>query len=74
MREPYDIVLMDIQMPEMDGLAATQAIRTGMVRANIPIVALTANALPTERGECFANLESDSTLADGARTHTLDSP
>lgn len=46
----YDIVLMDIQMPEMDGLQATAAIRDldDERKANIPIIALTANAI---RGE-----------------------
>lgn len=43
---PYDIILMDIQMPEMDGIAATEAIRAGSgPNARTPIVALTANAL-----------------------------
>jgi signal transduction histidine kinase/ActR/RegA family two-component response regulator len=46
----YDLVLMDIQMPEMDGQAATQAIRAlGGLYANIPIIAMTANAMVQDR-------------------------
>jgi len=46
---PYDLVLMDMQMPEMDGLAATRAIRAlGERGAKIPIVAMTARAGPEE--------------------------
>ncbi|MCG2576048.1 Cache 3/Cache 2 fusion domain-containing protein [Dechloromonas sp. XY25] len=44
-----DLILMDIQMPEMDGLEATRRIRTGSFRCDIPIVALTAHALENER-------------------------
>lgn len=47
----YDLVLMDIQMPEMDGVEATQHIRslTDSSKATIPIVALTANALKGDK-------------------------
>ena len=45
--EQYDLVLMDIKMPEMDGLTATKEIRK--FNPNIPIVALTANAFDSDR-------------------------
>lgn len=44
----YDLVLMDIQMPEMDGMQATQAIREIFTKEELPIIALTANVLPEE--------------------------
>jgi len=55
--EPYDIILMDVQMPQMDGIAATKAIRAreaalGTVRK--PILALTANALADDKSNCLA--------------------
>lgn len=49
----YDVVLMDVQMPEMDGFAATKAIRALPGEAP-PIVALTAHALTGERERCLA--------------------
>ncbi|MBI1902615.1 MAG: PAS domain S-box protein [Planctomycetia bacterium] len=53
---PFDLVLMDLQMPEMDGLQATAAIRTrekGTGR-RVPIVALTAHAMKSDRDRCLA--------------------
>lgn len=51
----YSMILMDIQMPEMDGFEATQAIRalTNRRRANIPIIAMTANGFAEDRQKSF---------------------
>ncbi len=50
----YDAVLMDIQMPEMDGYEATRIIRHEMGMARLPIIALTAGALPEEKKRAYA--------------------
>lgn len=52
--EPVDIVLMDLQMPVMDGFAATQAIRKTWSKTDLPILALTANNLESDQKRCFA--------------------
>ncbi len=49
----YDIVLMDIQMPEMDGYTATQVIRQEL-KSTIPIIAITAHAFRGEREKCIS--------------------
>ncbi|PCI44207.1 MAG: hypothetical protein COB51_10505 [Moraxellaceae bacterium] len=55
--EPYQLILMDCQMPEMDGYEATKAIRQGEaggVFYQIPIIAITANALADDKEKCIA--------------------
>jgi two-component system, sensor histidine kinase and response regulator len=51
---PYDAVLMDLQMPEMDGYQATARIRAEPRLAKLPIVAMTAHAMAEERDRCLA--------------------
>ncbi|XPF92869.1 response regulator [Colwellia sp. RE-S-Sl-9] len=45
----YDLILMDIQMPEMDGLTATQEIRNTLKLTSLPIIAMTAHAMITDK-------------------------
>jgi CheY-like chemotaxis protein len=54
-RQTYDVVLMDVQMPELDGLDATRQICTLMPNGERPrIVAMTANAMQGDREMCMA--------------------
>ena len=69
-RAPYDLVLMDIQMPIMDGLEAAQAIRSaGFCPAELPIIALTANAFAEDIAACLkAGMQAHLTKPVSSRT------
>jgi PAS domain S-box-containing protein len=51
--QAFDVVLMDIQMPVMDGLTATQEIRKDSILAHLPVIAITAGVLPEEQKAAF---------------------
>ena len=52
--QPYDIVLMDMQMPVMDGVTATRLIREAFNAESLPIVAMNANAMKADKERCLA--------------------
>jgi two-component system sensor histidine kinase/response regulator len=52
-QKPYDVVLMDVNMPSMDGLEATQLIRQTEVGRALPIIGLTASVMDGDRQRCL---------------------
>ncbi len=57
-KEDFDLVLMDVEMPVMDGYATTEVIRKrqkeGKIKKHLPIIGTTANAFKSDRDKCFA--------------------
>lgn len=53
-RSRFDLVLMDVNMPVMDGLAATRAIRRDTEAADVPVIALSADVMPAQIAQCLA--------------------
>jgi CheY-like chemotaxis protein len=66
--QPFDLILMDVRMPRVDGLAATRAIRASGSR--VPILAVTADAMPEDAARCLA-AGMDAHLAKPISHHAL---
>jgi len=74
-KEPVDIVLMDCQMPVMDGFEATRRLRAGLAGASlagIPVIAITANAMQGDRELCVAAGMNDYIAKPFSRAELLD--
>ncbi len=72
-RIPYDIVLMDCQMPEMDGYEATAAIRdpgSRVINHSVPVIAMTANAMKGDKDRCIG-AGMDDHIAKPVKKETL---
>ena len=69
-RQPYDVVFMDIQMPEMDGFEASRRIRARAAGGGPRIVAMTANVMDGDRDACFA-AGMDDYVGKPIRVHEL---
>lgn len=69
----YDVVLMDIQMPIMDGISATRQIRSESIFDDLPIIAVTANAMRDEREICLQAGMQEYLVKPIDRTALLDS-
>jgi len=68
--QPFDLILMDVQMPDMDGFEATMAIRAAERDSHVPIIAMTAHALKGDQERCL-EAGMDDYIAKPVRAQTL---